>query len=425
MSQAMTTGAASTPQGMIVLRLCPNAAFGFLALLALQFVPMFGTKAALVFLMFALVLIARRPQAVPGEILGQVGLGLMVGWCLLSVLWSDYPPLSLRYGLQLAVTVLFAIVLAERLSPIMLLKVLAVCFAVACLASLASGRARADGLGFLGIYNSKNAMAAASSLLFVIGACLLLDRRVSARWRGFGAIGAAFGAVLVVRANSVGSAVATAAVCLALAMILILRHLSGPHRLVAGLLSGLALAGAILVSLAYVDEIAELFLQATGKDASLTGRTDLWRVAIAEIAERPFLGAGYQAVWVPGNPLAEALWDRFGIETRTGFHFHNAYLSNAVEIGVIGAALQAVLVLGGLIGTLAWVMRDFRAETLFLALFMVRQITLSMIEVPFFFQFDVATILTVAALVYVRRAAIARRSAGGVNRPAAERGVPA
>jgi exopolysaccharide production protein ExoQ len=161
-----------------------------------------------------------------------------------------------------------------------------------------------------------------------------------------------------------------------------------------------------------------VFLDATGKDLTLTGRTDLWQVALDEIAARPWLGAGYQAVWVAGNPLAETLWREFLIESRTGFHFHNAYLSNAVEIGVIGMTMQALLVFGGLIGTLAWVMRDFRAETLFLALFMVRQIVLSMIEVPFFFQFDMATILTVTALVYVRRAAaertgpVSRRSAG-------------
>ena len=88
------------------------------------------------------------------------------------------------------------------------------------------------------------------------------------------------------------------------------------------------------------------------RNLSLTGRTDLWKIALQEIAARPILGAGFQAVWVPGNPLAEALWQEFGIETRTGFHFHNAYLSNAVEIGVTGAALQAALVFGALFGCL-------------------------------------------------------------------------
>ncbi|MGL4237189.1 O-antigen ligase family protein [Tabrizicola sp.] len=420
----MTAGAVPTRQGMVVLRLCPNAALGFVALLSLQFVPMFGTMAALLFLMSALALIARRPKAVSAELLGQIGLCLLVGWCILSVLWSDYPALSLRHSLQLAVTVLFAIVLAHRLSPIVLLKILAVCFLIACAVSLASGRARADGMGFLGIYNSKNAMAAASSLLLLIGLCLIVDRRLSGRWRWLGVAGSALGLVLLIKANSVGAAVATAAVCAALPTIAILRRLSGTQRLVAGVLAGLAFTGILLALLANIDQIAGAFLQATGKDFSLTGRTDLWQVAFDEIAGRPFLGAGYQAVWVPGNPIAEELWEEFGVENRSGFHFHNAYLSNAVEIGVIGAALQAILVLGGLIGTLAWVMRDFRAETLFLALFMVRQVALSIIEVPFFFQFDAATILTVAALVYVRRAAAERR-VQGLSRPAVRGRAPA
>jgi exopolysaccharide production protein ExoQ len=390
---------------VVVLRLCPNVTLGFLALLSLQFVPMLGTPAALGFLVFALGLIARRPNAVPAELLGQAGLGLLVVWCLLSVLWSDYPSLSLRHGLQLAVTVLFAIVLAERLSPLMLLKILTVCFLVACAVSLASGRARADDLGFLGIYNSKNAMASASSILLVIGLCLIVDRQLPARWRALGIAGAGLGLLLLIKANSIGAAVATVAVLVALLTILILRRLSGSQRLAIGLLAALAFAAMILVSMAYFDLIAARFLSATGKDFSLTGRTDLWQIALDEIAARPWFGAGFQAVWVAGNPLAETLWQDFGVESKTGFHFHNAYLSNAVEIGVIGAALQAFLVVSALIGTLRWVMRDFRAETLFLALFMVRQIVLSMIEVPFFFQFDVATILTVAAIVYVRRVA--------------------
>jgi hypothetical protein len=88
--------------------------------------------------------------------------------------------------------------------------------------------------------------------------------------------------------------------------------------------------------------VADAILAATGKDITLTGRTDLWRVGLEQIAERPWLGQGYQAFWQPGNPEAEHLWRAFGIESRTGFHFHNLYLSNAVEIGIPGAALQAV-----------------------------------------------------------------------------------
>jgi exopolysaccharide production protein ExoQ len=405
----MTTAAAPTGPGIVVLHLCPNAVLGFLALMSLQFVPMFGAIAALAFLIFAMAFVFRRPGAILTEVLGQAGLCLLVGWCLLSVLWSDYPTLTLRFGVQLAITVIFAIALAQRMSPITLLKVLAVCFLIACAVSLASGRARVDGMGFLGIYNSKNAMAAASSILFLIGICLVVDRRLQVRWRGLGVIGAALGLMLVIMANSVGALVATAALCMALVAIMILRRLSEIQRMATGLLAVLAITAFTLVLLANIDTVARLFLEATGKDITLTGRTDLWQTAFDEIAARPWLGAGYQAVWVPGNPVAEMLWRDFGVENRTGFHFHNAYISNAVEIGLIGAGLQVLLIAGGLFGSIAWVLRDYRAETLFVALFIVRQVVLSMAEVPFFFQFDVTTILTVVALVYVRRAAAAGR----------------
>ena len=231
-----------------------------------------------------------------------------------------------------------------------------------------------------------------------------VDRQLPKRWRAAGAVSVALGGLLLVRANSVGTVAAMIVVCAALLVILALRRLAQPQRLVAVGLAVLALAATVLVIAASFDGLSVMLLDATGKDVSLTGRTDLWQVALDEIAQRPWLGSGFQAVWVPGNPLAEMLWDDFGVESRTGFHFHNAYLSNAVEIGIVGAALQAVLVLGGLAGALAWVMRDLRAETLFLALFMVRQAVLSMVEVPFFLQFDIGTILTVAVLVYISRA---------------------
>jgi exopolysaccharide production protein ExoQ len=392
----------------VVLQISPNAVLCFAALMALQLVPMFGTVAALGFLAFAMAFVSRRPSAVPGEVLGQPLLWAMVGWCVLSVLWSDYPGISLRHGLQLAFTVLFATAIAARMPPLVLLKALAVSFLVACAASLASGRARADGEGFLGIYASKNAMAAASSILLLIGLCLIVDRRLPPHWRVLGAASVGLGGLLLVRANSVGAAATMVVVSAVLVMLLALRRLSGAQRLVAGALSVLAVAGAGLVLMANFDGVAMMFLDATGKDMSLTGRTDLWQVALDEIAARPWLGAGYQAVWVPGNPIAEMLWTDFGVESRTGFHFHNAYLSNAVEIGLVGVLLQVALVMGGLIGALAWVVNDLRAETLFMALFMVRQVLLSLVEVPFFLQFDIGTIVTVAILVYLSRLRQAR-----------------
>jgi exopolysaccharide production protein ExoQ len=393
-----------------VVTLCPNAVLTLAALTALLFVPLMGGAAAAGFLAFGLALVVRRPAATLAEARAQAPLWLLALWCLASVIWSDEPALTLRYGAQLAVTFAVAIAMASRLAPLTFLKLALMAYLLAALAGFATGRARGDGLGFLGIFNSKNALANAASILLLAGVCLAVDRRLPAGWRLAGAGAAGIGGLQVLMAHSVGGAVASAAVLGTLALLLALRRLPPRPRLVAGLIGVLAAGLALIALVAQIDVLAARFLDATGRDFTLTGRTDLWRLALDEIAHRPLFGAGFQAVWVRGNPLAEMLWAEFGVESRTGFHFHNAFLSNAVEIGLPAALLQAALVLGALAGALGWALRDTRAETLFVALFLVRQAVLSLIEVPYFFQFDHTTALTVVAIVYVQRARAGRRA---------------
>ena len=92
----------------------------------------------------------------------------------------------------------------------------------------------------------------------------------------------------------------------------------------------------------------------------------------------------------------------FGIEARGGFNFHNTLLSNAVEIGIVGAAMQAIVFFGGLGASLAWAIRSPSAPSVFLALFMVRQFVTMGVEVAFFYQFEPITIITLAAVHYGR-----------------------
>jgi exopolysaccharide production protein ExoQ len=177
-----------------------------------------------------------------------------------------------------------------------------------------------------------------------------------------------------------------------------------------------SLAGfAIVLLIANIDAVADAILAATGKDITLTGRTDLWRVGLEQIAERPWLGQGYQAFWQPGNPEAEHLWRAFGIESRTGFHFHNLYLSNAVEIGIPGAAMQAVFLSssGSRRSALRWP-RSTTAPPRFLAM-TVMVLAMTPLEVPAFFPFNLQTFILVATMVYARDGLAALRGASAVG----------
>jgi exopolysaccharide production protein ExoQ len=92
-------------------------------------------------------------------------------------------------------------------------------------------------------------------------------------------------------------------------------------------------------------------LGAEGKDTTLTGRTFLWSEGLKTGMDNPVFGVGYSAFWVPGTSEAEALWQKYGIEDRSGFHFHNLVINEFVDLGAVGAGLWV----------LAYVVTWFRA----------------------------------------------------------------
>jgi exopolysaccharide production protein ExoQ len=72
-----------------------------------------------------------------------------------------------------------------------------------------------------------------------------------------------------------------------------------------------------------------------GKDATLTGRTDLWPYVLDFIHERPWLGWGYRSFWQPDNQLAVDLWNKLGWMVPEA---HNGLLELLLDVGYVGCA---------------------------------------------------------------------------------------
>lgn len=405
----------------------PDVLAAFIAIFGLAFIPVLGSLGALLFLMSGMALVLRRPGETLAALRREWAIVLMALWCLMSFVWSDYASLTLRYGIQLCLTAAIAVVMAYRIAPMTFVKIIFLTSSLEGVASLLSGRTRAGGMGYLGIYASKNALAGAMALLIIVALAVLIDRRLPPRWRQPALGSLMLGTVLMVMGKSSGALVSTLGVVMIFGLILLLQRLTPHVRLVAITMTiVLSAAMAVLLS-SMTDELAKAFLDLTGKDITLTGRTDLWAVALQQIAERPFLGVGYQAFWVHGQPVAEQLWAEFGIKGRGGFNFHNTLLSNAVEIGVIGTALQTVIVFGALWSSLSWAIRSPSAASIFFALFMVRLFLLMWIEVVYFYQFNAVTLTIIVAVCYGRRLREAERlthSGGSLDKPGRP-GLPA
>jgi exopolysaccharide production protein ExoQ len=85
---------------------------------------------------------------------------------------------------------------------------------------------------------------------------------------------------------------------------------------------------------------AGLILDLFAKEATLTGRTDLWSFVINNITERPMLGRRYLAFWTPANPRAGRISEAVGWYVPQA---HNGILGLLLQIGVLATALCGFL----------------------------------------------------------------------------------
>jgi exopolysaccharide production protein ExoQ len=178
-----------------------------------------------------------------------------------------------------------------------------------------------------GIFRHKNSLGEMMLLTAVI------FRSVPGRSLGsrlIGWTGVALAVALVFLSRSITALVVLAAVGLAMPLLRRFRH--------AQLRSALMFIAICLlcttVLLTIVDR--EVALTMTGKDVTLTGRTAVWSAVIDRIAERPLLGYGYGAFWLPTSGPGEDV--RREVQWSTP-HSHNGFLDFGADLGLVGILL--------------------------------------------------------------------------------------
>ncbi|HTV67130.1 MAG TPA: O-antigen ligase family protein, partial [Rhizobiaceae bacterium] len=285
------------------------------------------------------------------------------------------------------------------------------------LGSLLFGRVRDDIGAWVGLFGSKNAFAAVAAGLAICSIALLLDRSASRLLRLAALAGLLSAGPVLVLAQSVGTMTIVLPAIAVAAVIMASRRMSGGQKVLAAIVVALVAVIGSMLLIVHGEALFANYLEFSGKDVTLTGRTDLWDVGRDLIGENPWLGLGYQAFWVQGNEMAEVLWAMFDIDARKGFNFHNTYINNAVEIGLVGVGLQVLLFYGAFFGVIGWALRAPCPENAFLAAFLAFLIAGSFIEVVVFFQFSIASIVAVAAFVYASRYREWRRESTRFSEP--------
>ena len=305
---------------------------------------------------------------------------LVVAICLASTAWSVEPATSLRRAVALALTTLFGIWLAVRFPPRERLMLMGRTFAIIAIGSAAMALLLPQyGImqevhpgAWSGAFPQKNKlgqMMVYGVAIFTVVAVTIPELRRRAL------VGLALCAGLVVLSTSMTSLLGLLMVfAVVLAATVLLRR---PILAVLVIYGSLLSAAALTIGLA-LD--ADAVFQLVGRDASMTGRTDIWEPLWDGLSNRPWTGFGYSAYWHDPQGPAWALRRALQWDVPSA---HNGWVELWLDIGLGGVLIFAAVFLIATARALAVAFREVGTETLwtlvFLTLFLLFSITESSI----------------------------------------------
>lgn len=186
--------------------------------------------------------------------------------------------------------------------------------------------------GWRACFVHKNSLAVAGVVAIAVGLTLPASRRVrwglSATWIG-----------LVVMSRASTGLIGMFAVLVTVATVRGLHQRRREHRVVYSVVS--LIAWSAIGSMMWLS--SPVILGFLGKDATLTGRTDIWRLAIRYLPPHFWWGYGVGGIWSdPGREPTRSIVNELGYLV---FHPHSAYLYAVTSLGVIGLALHLLALL--------------------------------------------------------------------------------
>ncbi len=295
-----------------------------------------------------------RSRKVAGFFSKNGALLVFVAFCLISILWSDFPFVALKRWVKGIGSIVMILVILTDSEPLEATKRFFARVAFILLPLSALLILLDPGLGseydpvtgvtyFIGVTTQKNALGL-TSMVCGLGAlwlilCAYEERRGRERVRHLIAYVTILLTALwlIQKCDSMTSfscLVIAGAVMVVTTNPWVSQHSKNVHLLVAG-------AVAVAVFAAFIDESGGL-LHMLGRNATLTGRTDIWK-AVLFLDPNPFFGTGYESFWL-GNRL-QRVWEIIGY--RGVAEAHNGYLETYINMGWVGLSMLLVLLASG------------------------------------------------------------------------------
>jgi exopolysaccharide production protein ExoQ len=322
-------------------------------------------------------------------------LWLFVGLTLASVLWSDVPGDTVNNLIPVVRVTTFGLYFGTRYSLREQVQMVAWIFGIGAIASVLVAIALPYygimGYGLItnsqqivhqgiwrGAYIHRNILSAMMAIGF-LASLFCMVRLPQFRWVGWIFIGLSSFLIIISQAKSAPTMLLV--VLLLIPFYKAMRwsdHVAIPFFVIMALIVGSA---AIFMALNF-----EEILNAIGRDITLTGRTDYWRLIISKALDRRWLGYGYNAFWI-GDWKGEVadVW-RFLQDGDEPPHPHNGFLYTWLNVGFIGLGIFVAHWCRTFWRSIRWLQSVPIAEGLvpiaYLTLFLLMNITETMLMQP-------------------------------------------
>ncbi|MBV9354345.1 MAG: O-antigen ligase family protein [Chloroflexi bacterium] len=321
--------------------------------------PLAGAIWALLYALTGLLLLR-----VPGHRLRFAAHGKLV-WSLLllalvSTLWSAAPDVSLKRGIGLIGAYLFGAYLGTRYQISEWMRLVLISLAICMLGSVAVGLLLPEYGTYVdpdlmrtvwqGLYPGRNALGRIASYAGVVFALYALEP--GPRRLRLAAVGLTLISIVLLLVSDSRTGLVTLIVLLAL-----VPAFRASKSWAAAL--GLAIPFAGAIALVTIPDLTDAVLNLLNRDATLTGRIQLWGILWPLIGDHVWLGYGYSAFWLGWDGPSAVVWAQTDWFPPSA---HNGFMDLWLGMGVGGVALLAAAFVQAVWRTLALPPRTYTLE---------------------------------------------------------------
>src|SRR5579862_318046 len=330
----------------------------------------FDRNVALVLQLAALIVLCRKSAKVGAMLRKNPLILVYFSFCLVSVLWSDFPFVTFKRWIKALGDVQMVLVILAELDPIaaltrILTRMGFVLFPLSILfirfyPQLGRRPTNSWTQEPVGVTQQKNELGIMCMMYGIFFLWMLLsvyrERRRSGRWRHMLAYGTiiAISSYLLSQCNSTTSIVGF--VSSAGVLWLASRRPVRPALVHCAVLGVLGLSVIAL----FFDPGGGL-VQSLGKDPGLTGRKDIW-VLVLSLHTNPLIGTGFETFWL-GSRLDFMLHALVNLPINEA---HNGWVEVYLNLGWVGLCFIALLVVTGYKRIISHIRRDPENGCLFL-----------------------------------------------------------